>query len=139
VLFTGEFEHTLDDRGRVALPARYREEFSHGAILAWVPDGCIAIHTLDSFTTLANDSAQLPATTKEGRRSRRVFNAPAFDADLDRQGRILIPTRFRQMAGLNGAVVIVGRYDCLEIWNPDRWAVEFEEAAAASSAERDHG
>ena len=137
--FRGIFEHTLDDRGRVALPARYREDFAKGAILSWVPEGCIAVHTADSFSEIADESALQPATTILGRRSRRAYNAPSFDADLDRQGRVLVPPKFRQMAGLNGAVVIVGNYNCLEIWNPERWDTEFEEATADSSAERDQG
>jgi MraZ protein len=137
--FRGIYEHTLDDRGRVALPARYREDFAKGAILLWIPDGCIAVHTADSFARIADESALLPATTLNGRRSTRAYNAPSFDVDLDRQGRVLVPPTLRQRAELNGAVVIVGNYSCLEIWNPERWEVEFERALADSSAERDQG
>ena len=139
VRFRGIYEHTLDDRGRVALPARYRPDFAGGVILSWVAEGCVAVHTNDSFNDIADESALKPATTTVGRRSRRAYNAPSYDVDLDRQGRVLVPPKFRQMAGLNGAVVIVGRYDCLEIWNPERWDVEFDEAMADSSAERDQG
>ncbi len=71
--------------------------------------------------------ASLPATSLVGRRSRRHFDAQSFDSDLDRHGRILIPARFREHANLNGRVVIAGRRECLEIWNPDAWNQELDE------------
>jgi MraZ protein len=137
--FRGIYEHTLDDRGRVALPAKYRAEFAGGAVLLWIPEGCVAVHTPDSFEKVAYESALKPATTLNGRRSTRAYNAPSFDVELDRQGRVLIPPAFRQRAELNGAVVIIGNFNCLEIWNPQRWEVEFEQAVADSSSERDQG
>jgi MraZ protein len=84
--------------------------------------------------------AEKPATTLEGRRARRAFDSNSQEVELDRQGRILVPPRFRQEAGLNGAVVVVGRHECLEIWNPERWEREIgESVAAGSSAEREQG
>jgi MraZ protein len=132
--FRGTFEHTLDDRGRVALPARYRQEFLGGVVLTIGPEGCIEVYTLAGFDQMSDDFASAPATTVEGRRSRRRFDAQSFDTELDRQGRVLVPARFRQMAGLNGAVVIIGRRECLEIWNPDRWAAESAAAMASPAA-----
>jgi MraZ protein len=137
--FRGIYEHTLDDRGRVALPAKYRQHYAGGAILLWMPEGCLAVHTDESFEKFADESALMPATTLNGRRSTRAYNAPSFDVDLDRQGRVLIPPTFRQRAGLNGAVIIVGNYGWLEIWNPERWEVELDRAMTDSSAERDQG
>lgn len=138
--FLGTFEHTLDDRGRVALPARYRHEFEDGAIITFLPEGGLALHDKPTFMEQAAEVASKPATTIEGRRARRAFDSNSQEVELDRQGRILVPPRFRQMAGLNGAVVVVGRHECLEIWNPERWEQEIgESVAAGSSAEREQG
>jgi MraZ protein len=137
--FTGYFDHTLDDRGRVALPAKYRKDFERGAVLLLIAEGCIAVHTPDSFAKIADESALKPATTPDGRWSTRMHNAFAFDVDLDRQGRVLIPPALRQRAGLNGAVTIIGNYYCLEIWNPEDLDAGFERARMASSPERDQG
>lgn len=137
--FRGTYEHTLDDRGRVALPARYRQEFLGGIVLALSPDGCVEVYTPSGFDLMSDEGATSPATSRNGRRSRRRFDAQSFDTELDRQGRILVPARFRQLAGLGGAVSIIGRRECLEIWNPDRWANELEASMAASTADQEQG
>lgn len=137
--FRGTYEHTLDDRGRVALPARYRQEFLQGVVLTLGPEGCIEVYTPGGFDQMSDNFASEPATDIRGRRSRRRFDAQSFDTELDRQGRILVPARFRQIAELNGAVTIIGRRECLEIWNPARWATEISAAMSASSADQEQG
>jgi MraZ protein len=138
--FRGTYEHTLDDRGRVALPARYRQEFLQGVVLTLGPEGCIEAYTPTGFDQMSDDFASARATSLNGRRSRRRFDAQSFDTELDRQGRILVPARFRQIAGLNGAVTIIGRRECLEIWNPDRWATESAASmSSSSSADQEQG
>jgi MraZ protein len=117
--FRGRYEHTVDERGRVSLPARYRNEFVNGAIVQLGPDGSIDVYTEEGFQIVANHVEE-PPTTPEGRRARRVHFHESYDAELDRQGRILIPPRLRQMAAVNGTVIIAGRRECLEIWNPER-------------------
>jgi MraZ protein len=139
VRFLGTYDHTLDDRGRVALPARYRPDFEDGGIITFLPEGCLALHDKATFMEQADEVAQKSAATIEGRRARRAFDSNSLPVELDRQGRILVPPRFRQLAGLNGAVVVVGRHECLEIWNPERWTEELDASVAGSSAERDQG
>ena len=134
--FRGIYEHTLDDRGRVAVPARYRQEFAAGAVLTVGPEGCIEVYTQTGFDTMSDEFASEPATTPSGRRARRRFDAHSFDTDLDRQGRILVPARFRDVVGLDGPVIIAGRRECLEIWSPARWERELQESTAASSSEQ---
>lgn len=132
--FRGSFEHTLDDRGRVAIPAKYRAEFPNNtAVITPSPEGCLRVFPEAAFQQMSEEVASVPATTLEGRRARRLFDAQAFDAELDRQGRILIPAPLRQSAGLNGVVVVAGNRECLEIWNPERWRRELEGAEASSS------
>ncbi|MGQ9573448.1 MAG: division/cell wall cluster transcriptional repressor MraZ [Dehalococcoidia bacterium] len=122
--FRGTYEHTLDDRGRVAIPARYRHLFSDGAILVQGEDGCVEVYNPRDYEITSEAYTAEPVTTKHGRHLRRIRYAPAFDAELDRQGRVLVPSFLRQWGDLNGSVIINGRGDCLEIWNPQRWAQE---------------
>ncbi len=133
--FRGTYEHTVDDRGRVAIPARYRHEFAEGVVLTHSPEGCLEVYTPDGFDEMSNLVTAEPATHLKGRRLRRGFFARSWDAELDRQGRILIPAQLRETAQLNGAVIVNGRRECLEVWNRDRWEKELEEVQAAYAAE----
>lgn len=131
--FRGSFDHTLDDRGRVAIPAKYRAEFPNNlAVITPSAEGCLRVFPEAAYRQLSEEIALMPATTVEGRRRRRAFTAQAFDAELDRQGRILIPARLRELAGLNGAVTVAGNHECLEIWEPGRWQREMEMLEQAS-------
>jgi MraZ protein len=120
--FTGNYEHTLDDRGRVAIPARYRESFpGRSAVLVPLPEGCLQVFPQPAFEDMTEEFKALPLTTEEGRELRRHIAGEAFEAELDRQGRIVIPVRQRQELGLDGAVVVVGTSECLEIWPAAAW------------------
>lgn len=131
--FRGSFDYAMDDRGRVAIPAKYRAEFPNGlAVITPASEGCLRIFPEAAFQQMSEETASVPATTRDGRRARRLFDARAFDAELDRQGRILVPAPLRELAGLNGAVVVAGNRECLELWNPERWAAELNEAEASS-------
>jgi len=133
--FRGTFEYSLDDRGRVAIPAKYRAEFPNNlAVITPSSDGCLQVYPEAAFYEMSEAHAKAPATTLSGRRARRSFDAQAFDAELDRQGRILVPAKLRGQASLNGTVVIIGARECLEIWNPEAWERERERAEAESSS-----
>jgi len=134
--FRGRYEHTIDDRGRVSLPARYRNEFVAGVILTAGVDGCIDVYTEDGHKQVGIHVDVAPPTTPEGRQARRGHYSDSFDAELDRQGRILIPPLLRQAAGANGTVIILGRKECLEIWNPRRLEEVTQAAKMASSTEQ---
>jgi MraZ protein len=139
VEFRGKYEHTIDDRGRVSIPARYRNEFLDKIILTMSADGCIEVYTEDGFNHVASHVSVEPPTTREGRRARRAFYSESFDTELDRQGRILIPPPLRRLAAVDGTVVIAGRKECLEIWNPRRLQGVSQDAAAASPTEQASG
>ena len=132
--FRGIYDHTVDDRGRVAIPARYRQEFLTGAVVWLSREGSVQVYTTAGFEEKSNREASIPDTFLNGRRSRRRFDALSFDAELDRQGRILLPQRFREAAELRGPVVISGCRECLEIWNPAKWD---EELQASQEQEED--
>ena len=139
VEFRGKYEHTIDDRGRVSIPARYRNEFLDKIILTMSADGCIEVYTEDGFNHVASHVSVEPPTTPEGRRARRAFYSESFDTELDRQGRILIPPPLRRLAAVDGTVVIAGRKECLEIWNPRRLQEVSQDAGAASPTEQASG
>jgi MraZ protein len=120
-VFTGEYRHTVDDKGRIAVPARFRVQLEGGAVVSRWIDGCLAIHSRSGWDALATRAAELPLTDAAARLFQRQIFAGAFEADLDRQGRVLVPAYLREEAGLAGDAVVVGIRDHAEIWAPQRW------------------
>lgn len=120
--FTGEFRHALDDRGRIAIPVRFRSRLAEGATLARWLDGCLAIFPADEWNDLAEKLRRLPVTNPRAREFARFMSSGAVEAELDRQGRLLVPSYLREYAGISaGEAVVVGALSRLEIWAPDRW------------------
>ncbi len=127
--FRGTYEHMVDDKGRVALPARYRHLFTEGVKLALSPDGCLEVYTPEAFAAKETELAATSANQLLGRRLRRAFSVRSWDAELDRQGRILIPPHLRDRAEIGqGPVVITGCTEWLEIWKPERWEAELAQS-----------
>jgi MraZ protein len=137
VFFFGTFEHAIDERGRVAIPARYRHAFVDGGVLRVGPEGAVEMYTQSSF----DDEVQRRLGADDGnrslgaRRTRRSFLPAAYAVELDKQGRILVPPQIRERAALDGKVLIIGCGDYLELWHPDEWAGE--QAALAEAVEGD--
>jgi MraZ protein len=120
-VFTGEYRHSVDDKGRVAVPAKFRAQIEEGAVVSRWLDACLAIHTRTGWEQLAAKVAGLPITDAGSRLFQRYVFAGAFEADLDRQGRVVVPAYLREWAGLGSEAVIVGSRDHAEIWSPARW------------------
>jgi MraZ protein len=120
-VFTGEYRHSVDDKGRVAVPAKFRAQIEDGAVVSRWLDACLAIHTRAGWEALAAKVAGLPITDAGSRLFQRYVFAGAFEADLDRQGRVVVPAYLREWAALEGEAVIVGSRDHAEIWAPARW------------------
>ena len=119
---TGEFRHALDDRGRVAVPVRFRPRLAEGATLARWLDGCLAIFPADAWQELAAKLQSLPTTSATARQFARFMSSGAVEVELDRQGRVLVPSYLRDYAGIQtGEVVVVGALNRLEIWAPSAW------------------
>lgn len=121
-VFTGEYRHTVDDKGRLAIPARFRAQLAGGAVLSRWIDGCLAIHTREGWDRLSEKVAAVPLTDPAGRLFQRQIFAGAFDAGLDRQGRVLVPSYLREEMGIAAEALVIGVRDHGEIWAPDRWA-----------------
>jgi MraZ protein len=121
-MFLGEFSHSIDDKGRLTLPAKFREQFASGIVITRGLDGCLFIFTYEDwneFTSQLRD--KLPFTQKSGRDLTRFFFAGASHLIPDRQGRIVIPTFLREYAKLDSTAVITGANTRLEVWEPERW------------------
>lgn len=123
-MFLGEYEHALDDRGRIAVPARFRDDFRAGLYLSRGQDRCIAAYTTEGWSRFISQLDSLPFTDDEARRTQRRHYSGAQQVDLDRQGRVLIPQFLRRYAGINQSVVIAGMNDHIEIWDSSLWAAE---------------
>jgi MraZ protein len=121
-VFTGEYRHSVDDKGRLAVPARFRAQLAEGVFISKWIDGCLAIHTRHGWDELAARFAAAPLTDARARLFQREVFGGAVEAELDRQGRVLVPAFLREAAGLDEEAVIVGSRDHAEIWSPARWA-----------------
>jgi MraZ protein len=121
-VFTGEYRHTVDEKGRIAVPARFRARLADGPMLAnWI-DGCLAIFPRPDWEQLDARISSLPFTDPIARQLQRFLYGGATEIDLDRQGRFVVPASLREYAGLRSEGVVVGSRDHAEIWAPDRWA-----------------
>ncbi len=132
-MFLGQFTHSIDAKGRVTIPVRFRADLSPGAYLTQGFDRNLLLYTTESFQRLAQRAATLSSTDPEARSIRRVIFGRATEVSLDGAGRILIPPFLRDYAGLrDGEVVLVGAGDYIEIWSGEAWA---QELASLTDAE----
>jgi len=125
-MFLGEFVHTIDEKGRLIIPARFRAELAKGLVVTRGIDRCLAIYPMEEWQRLAERVSALPMTDRRARAFRRLVFANAADALPDQQGRVLLPPRLPEHASLDGEVVITGLDTYIEMWNPDAWGEERE-------------
>ena len=123
-MLLGEYEYTVDDRGRLAIPARLREAFRTGLVLARGLERCVTVYPIPQWEQLAGRMLSLPPNNVDARRWQRAIFPSAFQLELDRQGRVLLPQTLREYAGIDTNVVIVGMYHTLEIWDSAAWQSE---------------
>jgi MraZ protein len=127
-MLLGEFEHTIDDKGRITVPAKFRGQLAIGLVVTKAIDPCLWLYPIDVWTELAEEIKDLPLTDPKAREfSRQVFGA-ASDSVPDKQGRVILPPYLRDYAGIDKQAVIIGLYDHCEIWNPERWRERQEES-----------
>ena len=119
--FLGEFQHSLDAKGRVILPARFRQILGEQAVLTTQDDGCLAIWPPDEFETKAEEMKVRERSGAEGRNVARAFFADANPFELTGQGRVNIPAHLIEFAGLTQNVSVNGNFDHIEIWDAARW------------------
>ena len=120
-MFTGEYRHAVDVKGRIAVPARFRAQLDGGAVVARWLDTCLAIFPMAAWEELSAKVGSLPVTDPNARLLQRQLFAGAFETELDRQGRVLVPQGLRAFAGLEDEAMVLGSRDHAEIWAPARW------------------
>jgi MraZ protein len=120
-VFLGEFEHSVDDKGRVAVPARFRDEVKGGLIVTRGFDHCLQAFPLATWQTLAQRISALSLGNEESRHLRRLLFSGAAEVELDRQGRILIPQGLRDYAGIGERAIIAGMNTYFELWSEAHW------------------
>lgn len=129
-MFLGEYQHTLDPKGRVILPAVFREHLQDGLVMTVGQDHCLTVHPTATWQTVLEGLRELRTTDRRERAFARVMTASAHPEELDRQGRITIPARLREYAGLDKDVAVVGADSRIEVWDAKRWDAYREEAMA---------
>jgi MraZ protein len=134
-MFIGEFQHSIDEKGRIAVPAKFRRQISGGAIITRGLDNCLFIFTKKDWENFAGKlMAASPLSQKDPRAYSRFFMSGASDVDLDVQGRILVPDYLRKVAGLKKSAKVIGVYNRIEIWDEATWH-EYKTKIEGSSEE----
>lgn len=134
-MFLGEFTHTIDDKGRLTIPARFRGDLAAGLVVTRGFDRNLMIFPLSGWQEMAERIISRPLADESVRSFRRRVFSGAVDLTPDRQGRIVLPSYLREFAGIDGEVVVAGMYNYLEIWSVESW-VSVRETIEDSDADR---
>lgn len=129
MMYTGEFNHTVDTKGRLTFPAKFRENLGENFVITKGLDGCLFVFDKEEWQKLTEKLSSLPLTDKGARQFTRFFLAGAVDAEVDKQGRILLPANLRTFAAIEKDAVLIGVGNRAEIWSKERYegAVDFED------------
>ena len=136
-MFTGEYRHAVDEKGRLAVPARFRAQLDGGALISRWIDGCLAIFPRSEWDQLASRVGSLPIADPSARTFSRFIFSSAFDFELDRQWRLVVPPGLRSWAGLDDEAIVVGARDHAEVWAPARWA-DYQRQMESAEALAEH-
>ncbi len=120
-MFIGEYKHTIDPKGRMAVPNKFRGNLQEGVVVTRGLDNCLFLYSKTEWEKIAEKLSNLPISQKGARAFARLMLAGAMDVEIDKQGRINLPLYLRKYAGLTNKSVIAGLYNRLEVWNPKVW------------------
>lgn len=120
-MLMGQYEHTLDTKGRVIIPAKFREELGDKFVLTKGLDNCLFVYSLQEWSYIEAKLKVLPLTKKDARAFTRFFLAGAIECEIDKQGRILIPANLREHARIEKDVIFIGVSTRVEIWSKEIW------------------
>jgi len=119
-MFMGEYNHSIDTKGRIIIPSKFREALGDEFVVTQGLDGCLFVYPNDEWMNFVTQLKNLPGS-KEARQLQRYFMAGAATCEVDKQGRILIPNKLREQAGLEKDIVFVGGLSKIEIWSKEKW------------------
>ncbi len=131
-MFLGQYQHSIDDKGRLMVPARFRELLEGGAYLTQGFEKCLMVMTGTYFKKVYDEITAMSLTDPTARLLRRLIFSTAYPVEVDKVGRVLVPGNLRQFAGLEGDAVIAGQGEYFEVWTPAEWD---KQAALLSDAE----
>jgi MraZ protein len=120
-MFMGEYSHSVDAKGRLIMPAKFKEQLGAEFVVTKGLDGCLFVYPMEEWQNIEAKFREVPLTTKDARKFSRFFFAGAASLELDKQGRILLPAVLREYAEVQKDVVLVGVLNRIEIWDKDRW------------------
>jgi MraZ protein len=130
-MFMGQFQHSLDSKGRVIIPSKFRELLGDSFVLTKGLDRCLFVYPMDEWMVLEQKLKALPFTQKDARAFIRLFFSGAVEVELDKQGRILIPPQLREHARIEKDLVIIGVSNRAEIWSLEQWEAYNQEASVS--------
>lgn len=120
-MFLGEYQHTIDSKGRLFIPAKFRIDLGERFIVTKGLDGCLFVYPMAGWNELEDKLKKLPMTQKDARAFTRFFFAGANESELDKQGRVMVPVTLRNYAQLSKEIMILGVGNRLEIWDLEKW------------------
>ncbi|MFC7363693.1 MULTISPECIES: division/cell wall cluster transcriptional repressor MraZ [Bhargavaea] len=127
-MFMGEYQHTVDAKGRLIIPAKFRDDLDGGFVVTRGLDKCLFAYTMDEWKKLEEKLKALPVTKKDARAFTRFFFSGATEVELDKQGRVNLPANLLSYAGLEKDCVVLGVSSRIEIWAKEAWEGYFEES-----------
>ena len=120
-MFMGEYNHSVDAKGRLNVPSKFREQLGNEFVVTKGLDGCLFVYSQEEWKRIEESLREKPLTSKDARKFMRFFFAGAAALELDKQGRILLPANLREYAGIDKEVVSVGVFSRVEIWSKERY------------------
>lgn len=120
-MFIGEYSLTVDEKGRLSIPVKFRASLSRGAVVTRGLDSALFLFTAKAWEELAHKMSELPISRANTRAFSRLVLAGAMDVEMDKQGRVILPDYLREFAGIKKRVVMAGLYNRLEIWDEEKW------------------
>ena len=120
-MFMGEYSHTIDAKGRIIVPVKFRESLGDNFVVTKGLDNCLFVYTKEDWQKFEEKLRTLPLTNKDARKFSRFFMAGAAPCEMDKQGRTLIPATLREFAQMKKEVVLTGMADRIEIWSKEKW------------------
>jgi len=123
-MILGEYEHRIDQKGRVSIPAKLRKEFKDGVVLTRGVDRCALAYPVSEWQQVSDNYELSPFSPSKNRRLNRIIFGNAFDLELDKQGRVALPTPLREHAQIKDVAIMIGGNRYLEIWGKELWEHE---------------
>ena len=120
-MFLGEYQHSIDEKGRIAVPIKFRKLLEKGAVVTRGLDNCLFLYPKKEWGELAGKIAALPISQSDSRAFGRHMLSGAMELEIDKQGRAVLPDYLRKFAGINKKAVVAGLYNRVEIWDADKW------------------